>query len=63
MIGWIDGTGGASGDMLLGALVDAGVPLAVPRSAIDRLGLGIGLRAESVTRTYLIGIAASSGFG
>ena len=55
VIGWIDGTGGASGDMLLGALVDAGVPLAVPRSAIDRLGLGIGLRAESVTRGGLGG--------
>ena len=32
---------GASGDMILGALVDAGVPLASFRDAISRLGIYI----------------------
>ena len=50
MIGWIDGQAGASGDMLLGALVDAGVPLAVLQEAVDQLGLGITLTATEVTR-------------
>jgi uncharacterized protein (TIGR00299 family) protein len=49
-IGWIDGTAGVSGDMLLGALVDAGVPLDELQTQIDRLGLEIHLRAESVVR-------------
>lgn len=38
-VGWIDATGGVSGDMLLGACLDAGVDLAVVRDAIDRLDL------------------------
>jgi hypothetical protein len=37
--GWVDATGGVSGDMLLGACLDAGVDLAVVREAIDRLDL------------------------
>ncbi len=49
-IGWIDGTAGASGDMLLGALVDAGVPFDEMQAQIDRLGLDITLRTESVVR-------------
>ena len=49
-IGWIDGTAGVSGDMLLGALVDAGVPLDEMQTQIDRLGLEIIFRAESVVR-------------
>jgi pyridinium-3,5-bisthiocarboxylic acid mononucleotide nickel chelatase len=35
MIGWLDCAAGASGDMLLGALVDAGVPVATLQAAID----------------------------
>ena len=50
MIGWIDAQAGASGDMLLGALVDAGVPLEVITGAIDALGLGIRLEASPVER-------------
>lgn len=56
MIGWIDAQAGASGDMLLGALVDAGVPLEVIAHAVDALGLGIRLEATRVERG---GIAAT----
>jgi uncharacterized protein (TIGR00299 family) protein len=38
-VGWVDATGGLSGDMLLGACLDAGADLAVVRDAIDRLDL------------------------
>ncbi len=51
MIGWLDASAGASGDMLLGALVDAGVPLPFLQSTVDLLGLaGLALHAEPVTR-------------
>ncbi len=53
VIGWFDGGAGASGDMFLGALVGAGVPLEVLSSAIDRMDLGITLRTESVQRASL----------
>jgi hypothetical protein len=51
MIGWLDLSAGASGDMLLGALVDAGVPLDVPAAAVAALPVErIRLEAEPVTR-------------
>ena len=34
-VGWLDASSGASGDMLLGALVGAGVPAAAIRAAVD----------------------------
>jgi hypothetical protein len=52
-IGWIDGTAGASGDMLLGALVDAGVDLGELQQHLDLFDLGIVLRAEAVVRSGL----------
>ena len=47
---WIDVSAGVAGDMLLGALVDAGIPLDEMQTQIDRLGLDITLRAEAAVR-------------
>ena len=50
-IGWLDLAAGASGDMLLGALVDAGVPLDVPAEAVAALPVeSVRLETEQVTR-------------
>jgi pyridinium-3,5-bisthiocarboxylic acid mononucleotide nickel chelatase len=51
-IGWVDATGGLSGDMLLGACLDAGVDLGVVRDAIGRLDLPerVEMTSESTTR-------------
>jgi len=48
---WIDASAGASGDMLLGALIGAGVPLAVLGESIDAVAPEpVTLRPEQVTR-------------
>jgi pyridinium-3,5-bisthiocarboxylic acid mononucleotide nickel chelatase len=50
-IGWLDLSAGASGDMLLGALVDAGVPLEVLAEALAALPVErIRLVTEQVSR-------------
>ena len=51
MIGWVDASSGASGDMLLGALAGAGVPLGVMAEAVEKVAPGkVRLEAEQVNR-------------
>ncbi len=53
-LAWFDCSSGASGDMLLGALVDAGADLTQMQRAVDALQTEpIGLSAHSVTRRGL----------
>ncbi len=48
---WVDASSGASGDMLLGALVGAGVPLAVLQQSVNAVSPEpVALRVEAVTR-------------
>jgi pyridinium-3,5-bisthiocarboxylic acid mononucleotide nickel chelatase len=48
---WVDASSGASGDMLLGALLGAGVPLEVLQQAVDAVSPEpVGLRVEAVRR-------------
>lgn len=65
--GWIDATGGVSGDMLLGACLDAGVPVSTIQASIDRLDLPerIEIGSEPVVRSSIgatkaiVGVAES----
>jgi uncharacterized protein (TIGR00299 family) protein len=53
---FIDGSAGASGDMILGALVDTGVPLARIREALKSLPLeGWSLRSRKIERCGIAG--------
>ncbi|MGH3334841.1 MAG: nickel insertion protein, partial [Nocardioides sp.] len=48
---WVDAASGASGDMLLGALLGAGVPVDVLQDAVDAVSPEpVNLRVEQVTR-------------
>ena len=50
-VAWVDASSGASGDMLLGALAGAGVPLGVMLEAVDKVAPGqVGLEIEDVRR-------------
>ncbi len=56
-IAYIDAASGVSGDMFLGALVDAGVSIRVLQAAVDRLGVA-GLRLEAA-ETRRAGVRAT----
>ncbi len=54
MIGWVDATAGASGDMLLGALLGAGVPADVLTQAVSAVAPEpVSLRVEQCRRAGL----------
>ena len=55
-VGWLDLSSGVSGDMLLGALIGAGVASDVLTAALAPLDLPISLRVEEVTRAGLAAV-------
>lgn len=56
VVGYLDMFSGVSGDMLLGASLDAGVPLSELREALDPLALeGVRVEAERVERHGIAG--------
>jgi uncharacterized protein (TIGR00299 family) protein len=59
-VGFVDPFSGASGDMLLGALIDAGAPLDALNREIAALGIpGARILAETVTRNGITGAHAT----
>ncbi len=50
-MGWLECFAGISGDMLLGALIDAGVPAELLQNTAAGLGIGAELRVHSVVRS------------
>jgi uncharacterized protein (TIGR00299 family) protein len=54
-IAWIDASSGASGDMLLGALAGAGVPIGVLLEAVDKVAPGqVALEVDDVHRAGFV---------
>jgi pyridinium-3,5-bisthiocarboxylic acid mononucleotide nickel chelatase len=53
-IAWLDAPSGASGGLLLAALVDAGVPVGVVAEAVEKVATGTRLREERVQREGVV---------